>query len=94
MGKNAAVLARIISGLMAEDLAAASSRHLNLEVFNVVIHTETVTDTPPALEHSARHGVRVQPCFVVNLHGDLSLPLEHPSREACWAILQIAMEIP
>jgi len=53
---------------------------MNFEVFDIIVHSQTVTDAPSALEYSAGHRVLVQPPFLVRLHGDRSLPDNMPVR--------------
>jgi hypothetical protein len=53
---------------------------MNLEVFDIIVHSQTVADAPSTLEYSAGHRVLVQPPFLVCLHGDRSLPDNLPVR--------------
>jgi hypothetical protein len=47
---------------------------MNLEVFYVVVHSQTMTDAPTPFEHPAAHRMFIQPFFLVVFHSDLSLP--------------------
>lgn len=53
---------------------------MNLQIFNVIVHSQAVTDAPSTFEYSAGHRVLLQPPLLVRPHGDRSLPDNMPVR--------------
>lgn len=80
---------------MAVYLASAPRRHLDFEIFYVVVHLDTVTDAPSPLEHSARHCIPLQPYLLVRCHGDLSpSALKFATKTVSFATFHMTVEIP
>ena len=80
---------------MTVDLSSASGRHLDFQVFYVVVHPDAMANTPFSLEHSARYSMPLQPCLLVRSHGDLSpSALKFATKTIGSAAFHMAMNIP
>ena len=78
--KNLATLTWIVSGLVTCHSPFDTRRHMNLQVFDVIVHFQTMPYAPSALKHSAGHRVLLKPPLLVRSHGDRSLPDNMPVR--------------
>ncbi len=47
-----------------------SRRHVNLKILDLIVHSQTVPNTPPSFKDSAGHCILIQPTFLVGFHGD------------------------